>query len=72
MGFPPELWFEEDTAEKGRVEQPLLDEQAVEALRDETANAILRESMRLSERERKIILGIVRLFEETNGAPGGK
>jgi len=69
MGFPPELWFEEDTVEKGRVEQPLLDEQAVEALRDDTANAILRESMRLSERERKIVLGIVRLFEGMSGGP---
>jgi hypothetical protein len=39
----------------------------VEALRDETANTILREIMRLSEREKRIVLGIVRQFEEMGG-----
>jgi hypothetical protein len=36
--------------------------QAFEALADETADAILRESARLPEREKEIVLGIVRQF----------
>jgi hypothetical protein len=42
----------------------LLDEELVEALRDETLRAILREVVRLPERERRIMLNIVRQFEE--------
>jgi transcriptional regulator with XRE-family HTH domain len=46
-----------------REEEPsLLDEEVVEALRDEMAGAILREVIRLPARERKIVLGIVRQF----------
>jgi transcriptional regulator with XRE-family HTH domain len=46
-----------------REEEPsLLDEEKVEALRDETAGTILREVIRLPARERKIVLGIVRQF----------
>ena len=74
MGFPPELWFEdvENAPDLSgsrpswfldREEKPtLLDEELVEALRDETARAILREVVRLPERERRIVLGIVRQF----------
>jgi hypothetical protein len=40
----------------------LLDEEMVEALRDETARAVLREVSRLPERERRIVLGIVQQF----------
>lgn len=47
-----------------RQEPPPLDGEAVEALRDENACAILRESMRLSDRDRRIILGIVRQFRQ--------
>jgi transcriptional regulator with XRE-family HTH domain len=48
-----------------REEKPLLlDEAVVEGLRDESAGAILREVIRLPARERKIVLGIVRQFEE--------
>jgi hypothetical protein len=36
-------------------------------LRDETARAVLREVSRLPERERKIVLGIVRQFEKFKG-----
>jgi hypothetical protein len=43
----------------------LLDEEVVAALRDESANVIVREVMSLSERESKIVVGIVRQFEET-------
>jgi DNA-binding transcriptional ArsR family regulator len=40
----------------------VLDEEVLEALADETARAILRESARLPEREKGIVLGIVRPF----------
>jgi hypothetical protein len=40
----------------------LLDEEVVEALQDETARAIPREVSRLSEQDRRIVLGIVRQF----------
>jgi transcriptional regulator with XRE-family HTH domain len=112
MGFPPEVWFEEDLGLRGEVpaelqalgvlaeedvegirsgriadpsisqiaalaaafgvppsylldrgrELSVLDEQVLEALADERASAILRESARLSEQEKEIILGIVRQF----------
>jgi hypothetical protein len=48
----------------------LLDEELVEALRDETVRAVLHEVMRLPERERRIMLGIVRQFEEMGGTSG--
>ena len=76
MNFPPVLWFEE-VENLGDVSgaQPswfldgegnlaLFDGELVEALRDETARAVLREVARLSERDRRIVLGIVRQFEE--------
>jgi DNA-directed RNA polymerase specialized sigma24 family protein len=44
-----------------------LDEETVRALRDETAAAVLREVSHLPERERAIVLGIVRQFEEAGG-----
>jgi transcriptional regulator with XRE-family HTH domain len=46
----------------------VLDEETLEALTDETAAAILSESARLPERERGIVLGIVRQFENQRGA----
>jgi DNA-binding transcriptional regulator YdaS (Cro superfamily) len=42
----------------------VLDDEVMEALADETASAILRESARLPEREKRIVLGIVREFGE--------
>ena len=39
-----------------------LNEEVLEALADERASAILRESARLSEREKEIVLGIVQQF----------
>jgi transcriptional regulator with XRE-family HTH domain len=42
----------------------VLDEETLAALSDETANAILRESARLPEREKRIVLGIVRQLGE--------
>jgi transcriptional regulator with XRE-family HTH domain len=75
LGFPPELWFEDvENLKEGYGARPswfldgednlaLLDEELVEALRDETARTVLREVIRLPEKERRIILGIVRQFE---------
>ena len=80
MGFPPELWFED--AAKSLEDVPgvrpswfldrddnltLLEEEVMAALQDETVRAVLREVMRLPERERKIVLGIVRQFGEMSG-----
>jgi transcriptional regulator with XRE-family HTH domain len=45
--------------------QPVLDEETLGALADETAAAILRDSARLPDREKRIVLGIVREFGET-------
>ena len=45
--------------------QPVLDEETLDALSDETAAAILKESARLPEREKRIVLGIVREFGES-------
>ncbi len=76
MNFPPELWFEdvenlrEATGDRlswfvvSEDNLALLDEELVEALRDETARTVLREVARLSERDRRIVLGIVRQFAE--------
>jgi len=48
----------------------VLDEETLDALADEAANAILRESARLPEREKRIVLGIVQQFGETSqGTP---
>ncbi|MBA3792909.1 MAG: hypothetical protein H0X19_02070 [Rubrobacter sp.] len=40
-----------------------LDGEIVEALRDDTTRAIARESAHLPDRERRLVLGIVRQFE---------
>src|SRR5919106_6599799 len=42
----------------------LLDEELVQALRDEDVRDITRESSRLPERERQLVLGIVRQFRD--------
>ena len=81
MNFPPELWFEDvENLSEVSGSRPswfvdsednlaLLDEELVEALRDETTRAILREVIRLPERERRIVLGIIRQFENERDAP---
>jgi hypothetical protein len=45
-----------------------LDEELIEALRDETVRKAAREISRLSKRERRLVLGIVRQFGRTDGA----
>jgi transcriptional regulator with XRE-family HTH domain len=47
-----------------RGEPSLLDEELVEALRDEDVGDVTRESSRLPDRERRLVLGIVRQFRE--------
>ncbi len=76
MNYSPELWFEYVENLRGvsgarpswfvdaKDNLALLDEELVEALRGETARAVLREVSRLPERERKIVLGIVRQFRD--------
>lgn len=56
FGVPPSYLLD-----RGR-EPSVLDEEVLKALADERASAILRESARLSEREKEIVLGIVRQF----------
>jgi transcriptional regulator with XRE-family HTH domain len=56
--------------------QVSLDGDLIKALRDETVRQAAREISRLSERERHLVLGIVRQFGRTDGAsphhkPGG-
>jgi transcriptional regulator with XRE-family HTH domain len=49
-------------------EPSVLDEEVLEALADETSAGILKESVSLSEREKEIVLGIVRQFSDQHGA----
>jgi transcriptional regulator with XRE-family HTH domain len=55
-----------------RGEPSLLDEELVEALRDEDVRDITRESSRLPDRERRLVLGIVRQFGDQKAAPALK
>jgi transcriptional regulator with XRE-family HTH domain len=52
-------------------EPSLLDEELVQALRDEDVRNITRESSRLPDGERRIVLGIVRQFRDQKEAPSG-
>jgi transcriptional regulator with XRE-family HTH domain len=54
-----------------RGEQPLFDEELVQALRDGDVRDITRESSRLPDAERRLVLGIVRQFKDHNAAPCG-
>jgi transcriptional regulator with XRE-family HTH domain len=56
FGVPPSYMLDRST------DPSVLGEDALEALADDTATAILRESSRLPEREKGIVLGIVRQF----------
>jgi len=53
-----------------RMEPSLLDEELVQALRDEDVRDITRESSRLPDGERRLVLGIVRQFRDQKAAPG--
>jgi len=54
-----------------RGESSLLDEELVQALRDEDVRDITRESSRLPDGERRLVLGIVRQFRDQKAAPSG-
>jgi transcriptional regulator with XRE-family HTH domain len=45
---------------------PLLDEEAMRIFQEETVSVIARKSLHLSSREKHIILGIIRQFEDAN------
>jgi transcriptional regulator with XRE-family HTH domain len=52
-----------------RGEPPLLDEELVQALRDGDVRDITRESSRLPDGERRLVLGIVRQFRDQKVGP---
>jgi hypothetical protein len=52
-----------------RGDPSLLDEELVQALREKDVRDITRESSRLPERERRLVLGIVRQFRNQKAAP---
>jgi hypothetical protein len=54
-----------------RGEPALLDEELVQALRDEDVRDITRESSRLPDGERRLVLGIVRQFRDQEAPPSG-
>jgi transcriptional regulator with XRE-family HTH domain len=54
-----------------REEPSLLDKELVQALRDEDVRNITRESLRLPDGERRLVLGIVRQFRDQKAVPGG-
>ena len=62
FGVPPSYVLDRGT------ETGVLDEETLKALADKTAGAILKESARLPEREKRIVLGIVRQFSDQLGA----
>jgi transcriptional regulator with XRE-family HTH domain len=49
--------------DKGR-KLPIIDREAIEIFRDETVSAIAHKSLHLSGREKQMILGIIRQFED--------
>jgi hypothetical protein len=51
---------------------PSPDAELLEGLSDETRREIVREALRLAERERGIVLGVVRQFGEARQAPPPK
>ena len=54
-----------------RKAPPLLDAELLEGLRNETTRQLTREALRLPERERGIVLGIVRQFGGEGSPPSG-
>jgi transcriptional regulator with XRE-family HTH domain len=62
FGVPPSYLLDRGTGSE------VLDEETVKALADKTAGAILKESARLPEREKRLVLGIVRQFSDQLGA----
>jgi hypothetical protein len=55
-----------------REEPPPLDAELLEGLSDETTREITREALRLPERERGIVLGVVRQFAGRTESEDGR
>jgi transcriptional regulator with XRE-family HTH domain len=55
-----------------RKEPPPLDAELLEGLSDETTREITRQALRLPERERGIVLGVVRQFAGRSEAEDGQ
>jgi hypothetical protein len=64
MGFPPAAWFEDGTDSD-------LDWGLAGALRDEDVRDTVRTMSRMSKREKRLVLGIVRQFRGSDEAPSG-
>ena len=62
FGVPPSYLLD-----RGK-EPSILDEEVLGALADERSAVILKESVSLTEREKQIVLGIVRQFSDQHGA----
>jgi transcriptional regulator with XRE-family HTH domain len=62
FGVPPSYLLDRGKEPSG------LDEEVLGALADERSAAILKESVSLTEREKEIVLGIVRQFSDQRGA----
>ena len=62
MGFPPAAWFEDGTDSD-------LDWGLAGALRDEDVQDTVRAMSRMSKREKRLVLGIVRQFENPGEPP---
>ena len=54
MGFPPQLWFDEEPGDRAP------DAALAAALEDEAAREILGEILRMRPRERRLLIGIAR------------
>ena len=54
MGFPPQLWFDEEPGDRAP------DAALAAALEDEAAREILGEVLRMRPRERRLLIGIAR------------
>jgi hypothetical protein len=65
MGFPPAAWFGDGTDSD-------LDWGLAGALRDEVVRETVREMSRMSAREKRLVLGIVRQFGEAEPRGSGK
>ncbi len=62
FGVPPSYFLSRAKS------SPLLDQKAIEIFRDETVSAIAHKSLKLPDRERRMILNIIRQFEDSREA----
>ena len=66
FGVPPSYLLDQGK------DPSLLDEELLEGLRDETTREITRQARCPPEREKRIVLGIVRQFESRSGGGDGR